>query len=290
MIYNLSTIPSDIIWPDVYFTPEYGATQQTNGFEWECYIDDDFLYVYLIRIPDIKSVYGYGGMYLWGLHNQEKFDRYRNKFIKVQKQRGVTTEFIRKNPYLDSLNITDVEPFLSRKTFGVQLDYELYWKKCKGDHRNMVRKGGKINYNFTIKKIEWCDVCPDSPFRNLYNSTMKNINADENYIFSDEYYLALLAVKDVYIAFASNEGKIVGVALFLVHTPYIHYHLSGSDKSSNCITDFIIHGVIEWCCKHRHDLNLLHLGGGVKPGDYLEKFKSKIATDVYEYNIYNKCL
>ena len=66
--YSIITIPKEIKYPDIYFTPEYGkACEYSDNAIWECCIYKDLIYVYLKRpiiyegktYYDLITPYGY---------------------------------------------------------------------------------------------------------------------------------------------------------------------------------------------------------------------------------------
>ena len=54
----------------------------------------------------------------------------------------------------------------------------------------------------------------------------------------------------------------------------------------NCITDFLIINILKEIGINK----LFILGGGVKEGDNLEKFKKSLSNKTYTYNIYQNIL
>lgn len=296
MFFNIEEALSlNIIWPDIYFTPEYGRTQQKNDSVWECYyIIDKFLYVYLIKNDtDIIPVYGYGGMYKYPSINQEEFNLLRHVFLIKIKERYplLTTELIKKNPYISDFNLYD-KLVAKKSTYGVELkDYNYYLNTTSKDHKQMVSKGHRIGYIFQFEKACIDDFIETSPFRTIYDKTMEHKKADNVYIYNTEYYRYLTLIDNIYLATVKNANQdIIGMAIFMIHTPYIHYHLSASNRESNCITNFLIHMVIKNCFDNFPDIKLLHLGGGLQPNDFLDKFKCKLSTKKFDYCIYKNDL
>lgn len=280
----------DIDWPDIYFTPEYGEiTEKTNQGYWECYyITNKFIYVYFVEGQSIKDIYGYAGMYLYHEISEQEFQKIRQEFLKKAKERGYKSEFIKVNPYLSNFRMREIKPKMEKITYGIKLgNIDDYWKTVNSDHRNMVRKALRLDYIFEFRKIIKGDLAPDSPFRLLYNKTMENNKAKKFYYFDDQYFDLLEKLPDLYIANVLDNSNIIGSALFIVYKCYIHYHLSCSNKQSNCISDCIIYNTVKYCCENFKNVKLLHLGGGLSQNDSLAKFKKKISNCEFQYLIYD---
>ena len=281
-----------IDWPDVYFHPTYGkAVQESDGGKWECYyIPNEFIYVYLIKDTCITALYGYAGMYIYPNVSQDRYNTLRTEFIRAAVSRGYKSEFLRKNPYLSTFNVNDMELYASKKTFGMDLvDYNIYWSMTSSNHRNMVRKAERAGYTFTFDKVKPGDLNATGVFRTMYNSTMDSVNASDYYYFNNAYFDQVEKIPTVYIATVFSD-KPVGCALFFVYKNYIHYHLSANTRDSNCITDFLLNRVIEYCLSHLPDVNIIHLGGGITDNDHLARFKQRICPNEYNYEIFKRLL
>ena len=122
--YNLHTInETDISYPDIYFTPEYGkACEYSDGAIWELCKYKDLIYVYLKKSIDFENntyydlitPYGYSGYYY---ENQNTYDEFIPIFRKEAKKRNYITEVLRQNPYLD-IKIDNYEVLSSKLIYG----------------------------------------------------------------------------------------------------------------------------------------------------------------------------
>lgn len=292
----MSTIPKQPS-PDVYFSAAYGeaASYAEKPSSWHLisYDDGRWQLPLLVReltsgYRDAISPYGYGGIYcshevsdphtLWR-QTRDHLDRL-----------GVISIFIRDSPLVptyrppEALAIVDDHP-----TFYLRrMDEEEAWQSMEGRARTAIRKAVKNGLSATLRKVTEPDLEPDSPFRTLYESTMKRVGASKEYIFDNTYYRTLLSglKEDLYIAVAERESEVLAASLFMVGETGMHYHLSGSTKDAFKLgaTNLILWEA--WRFAISLQLPGLHLGGGVRKGDSLEKFKKSFGGDQARYSAY----
>ena len=121
----------------------------------------------------------------------------------------------------------------------------------------------------------------------MYNENMKIVKASKYYFFNEKYFNVIEKINNFYLAIVKNiNNKIIGTSIIYIYNNKIHYHLSCNDKSMNCITDFLLISILK-----NIGLNKLFiLGGGLKDGDGLSKFKKKLSNKEFKYTIYKNIL
>ena len=287
----------DIIYPDIYFTPEYGkVVEVSDRGTWELvtYANNRILHVYLKRpiqsegtmYYDLISPYGYSGLYFATDVDSKEMQEYFNKFKIFALQNNYVCEFIRFNPYLVTKQQIDYMaiPWKTVKdTYGIVMNttYDEYFKQTKSNHRYAVRKAVRDGYIFQIKQLENVDVQKGSDFRILYNETMKKCNAKPYYYFSDKYY-KLLVKLGCLISYAKMNNEIIGASIFFKHNnDKLHYHLSCRKDDFKNVSNFVLDGTIRWAFENK--ITFFHLGGGLSAGDNLARFKQALSNASFNY-------
>jgi len=149
----------------------------------------------------------------------------------------------------------------------------------------MYQKALKKNLHFDIIKLE--NNMLEKKFINLYNENMKKVNAFEYFYFNKNYFNSLEKINNSYLAvIKDNLNNIIGCSIIFKYKKYFHYHLSCNNNSSNCITDFLLINIVNKFGVNKSFI----LGGGLKDGDSLSKFKKKLSNTEFEYTIYKNIL
>jgi len=312
-IYDIETIKAiDLIYPDIYFTPNYGKlTEITDNGKWKCivYNKGEILIPFIEKFITIKdkkiihlvSNYGYGGIYIKNLENLSKFIKQFNIFMN---NNNYITHFIRFTPYFNINNCLELRAINNSKlykktnTYGVDFinnNYENYFKNTNKNHRKSVKKG--LNYlYFRLRQMNEFDTLENSDFQMIYKETMDRVNSSHYYYFKKEYYDSmLLYCKDnIFIAdvLTKHNNEIVASAIiFHWNNKYLHYHL-GCSKTSHlniCPNNVLHDGVIQYGFNNNYEL--YHIGGGLLENDTLDKFKQQFSNTTFDFNqcklIYN---
>ena len=279
---------SDLEFPDVFFTPEYGAAcEHSDGCQWELCRYKDLLYVYLKReyrhcgtvFYDLISPYGYSGYHFT---DSSTMDEFIPLFRKAALERNYITEVVRQNPYCGTSIGEYYDEIVTRSIFSAEVtSYDDYFDKLSSKTRNIVRKVRRTQNEFSVEN---CDDARLSAFVSMYRARMGELDASSYYFFDDSYFAELSKVCKV--ATVTNSGRIVGQSLLMFFNDFIHYHLSCSDYSSNLTTNFLLDSVLREYGVGRK----LILGGGLKDEDSLYRFKKKISTRSYDYTIFKNVI
>ena len=252
--YNIKNVPDSIKYRDIYFTKDYGLlSEKSDCLIWEMCKYKDLIFVYLKKLIVINdkeyynliTPYGYAGI---SFEFTNTFDEFYKNFIKKCKELKYNEIIIRQNPYI---NIKFPVYFNNKiikqkKIYGINInDFQDYYKNILNcSTRNMFTKACKNKYSFNIESFNHEN---KQKFINMYNETMKHLNADKYYYFNDEYFNSLINLKDnIKLCKIYNEENIIlGQVLILLFNNYVHYHLSCNNRSNNCITDFMLLNIIK---------------------------------------------
>jgi len=116
-------------------------------------------------------------------------------------------------------------------------------------------------------------------FLPLYTETMARVGARPYYSFPPETFRLLCTGlgRNLLLAEARHAGRTVAAALFLYNDRYLHYHLGGSatDALHLAPNTLLFAEAAEW--GRQRGIQFMHLGGGVRPGDSLMRFKSRFS-------------
>jgi hypothetical protein len=114
-------------------------------------------------------------------------------------------------------------------------------------------------------------------FAAAYAQTMRRAAAAERYFFAREYFDAVLSFERSWLVVARREGEVGAAAIAAVSDSHLHYYLGGTADAARDASPF--KNVVTAMLDLADELELpLNLGGGVTPGDGLEKFKRGFAN------------
>lgn len=286
---------------DVYFSPEYYALYERNGDGKACCFvyeeeGETVLYPFLINsinqlgyelddeYYDIQGAYGYNGI-ITSSKNTDFIARFHDCFDKYCQERNIIAEFSRFHPLLSNqiLASPKMQTFYSRKTVKLDLSLsidDIWMNQFSSKNRNVIRKAEKEGV--TIVESQDYEL-----FQQMYDQTMRNVNAEEFYFFPQRYYDDFKKTfgEDVILCFAMYEGKPIAGSMFMFSQYYAHYHLSGRDKNyykiaaNNVVLWYGIQKAKECGCKW------FHFGGGTtgEDDDMLLHFKQNFSKENGEF-------
>jgi Acetyltransferase (GNAT) domain len=115
-------------------------------------------------------------------------------------------------------------------------------------------------------------------FEAAYAETMARTGAGERYLFSTEYFRAILGTGRAWLLLASRErGSATAGAIAVASDGLLHYYLGGT--ADEALEDSPMKNLFAAMITLADELGMpLNLGGGVTPGDSLESFKRGFAT------------
>lgn len=204
--------------------------------------------------------------------------------------RGVVSLFVRFHPLL----AVPLEPFRRHGTvvhhgqtvyIDLRAPEEEQWSQMRPPYRNRIRRAPRAGLIAEIDS-EW-DSFDD--FFEIYNETMRRVQAVQYYFFPKQYFLELRDALDgdLHLVRVRIENEIASVGLFSDVGGIVQLHLTGNrmeyaeHHASKYLIDFVRRRTIE-----RGD-NFLHLGGGLGAQDdsllYFKAGFSKLRGDFHTF-------
>lgn len=297
---------------DIYFTEEYCKSFILNNRESVCIICNDSSNILLMPINigkiydyfDFETPYGYGGP-ISNTNNQEWITQALSEIKVYLSYNNFIAGFIRFHPLLNNVRycMTFCKTVFDRNTIAIDtsLSIEQIWNtQLSSKNRNTIRKAEKSNLRFEADY----DYKHIDEFKDLYNETMSRLNADDFYIFEDNYYKNYINLikNNGFLGLIYNNSEIISGALFMYSSPYGHYHLAGSNRN---YTNLGSNNFLLWNAAlelKKNNVSFFHLGGGTdgQEDNSLFKFKKSFSSDLYQFSfgkiilneeVYNKlCL
>lgn len=258
--------------------------------EFFIYTDNEHMYYHAFhteRVPgtnyiDIQSPYGYGGG-ISTTDNKDFLMKAWQEYCSWCKENKVLAEFIRFHPVIGNEKHYNGKYCYDRQTVWIDLNTENLLSSYSVRVRTAIRKALKNEM-----AVEWWNpkdfLCV---FPDLYKETMRSLNADAFYMFSDEYFIDMVNLPKVQLAVCKYKEEVVAGAIFLVDNYEVEYHLSAANLVGKKMsaTNLILHdaGLLgqQLGCK------VLHLGGGTdnKEDNSLLFFKSGFSQYRGDFNI-----
>lgn len=295
--YYLSKLPT--CCRDIYFTSQYYKLYELNGDgngKLFIYNEGDRIVIYPFlmneikgyglrdKYYDIQTAYGYGGP-ITNCYEEKFLERFERNFIDYCKENNIIAEFIRFHPLINNERIfkENIEILHNRLTVYLDLkkDLDIIWEnEITSQNRNKIRKARRAGLQ--IKRSNDYEI-----FKEIYEETMKKVNADGYYYFKNEYYEELINSNNTMLLNVEKDGLVVASAIFMIYGDYFHYHLSGSRKDylkyapNNILLWEAIKIAYDYGCKY------FHFGGGLKDleDDSLFKFKKNFSKNISNFYI-----
>lgn len=115
-------------------------------------------------------------------------------------------------------------------------------------------------------------------FERAYAETMRRTEAAERYLFESSYFERLLAAEPAWLLLAGREGEPPSAGAIAVRSDgHLHYYLGGTADAA--LDDSPMKNLFAAMTSLAGELGIsLNLGGGVTPGDSLDRFKRGFAN------------
>ena len=279
---------------DFYHTWDYHHLAQNNG-EGEpimFYLNngqDSCALPLLLRtikgsLSDATSVYGYPGILSSENFPITLLNKFFQELVEWSNNNSIISIFSRLNTCVET-ELKANFPFIESNGETVIVDLTLpldEQRKCyRKNYRNLINKLNKDGY-----RCSWSNSDEDkAEFIEIYNETMKSLDAHDYYFFNNDYYDALFNAEDfeVRIYNCYFNGVKVCSGLFVFCDDIVQYHLSGTVSKYKRIAPTRL--MIDTVRKDATELGyrVFHLGGGTTGSrDSLFDFKfgfSKTSID-----------
>lgn len=239
---------------------------------------------------DFATPYGYGGWIIEGDEVDLLFQQYNSWCVK----NNIVCEFVRFHPVVN--NVKNSEGFYDIINLGntVALDLsspEIIWENITSKNRNMIRKAQKSGVEIYSGRNEILY----EEFREIYNSTMENDNAEEYYFFGKEFYKSICyhLPENAQLFYAMLDGEMIAASIMIAANGKLNYHLSGSKYEYRNLapSNLLLYKAALW--GSANGCKTFHLGGGVGSGeDNLFRFKKSFyrKDDVKQFSIGRKII
>jgi Acetyltransferase (GNAT) domain len=144
--------------------------------------------------------------------------------------------------------------------------------------REQIRANERRGWLVESRPGEDVDAAALYGFEGAYGETMARTGAADRYLFSTEYFRAILRSKRSWLLLASRErGAASAGAIAVASDGLLHYFLGGT--ADDALEDSPMKNLFAAMIALAGELGLpLNLGGGVRAGDSLESFKRGFAT------------
>jgi hypothetical protein len=124
------------------------------------------------------------------------------------------------------------------------------------------------------------DAAPEDrdAFERVYGETMARTGAEPRYLFDSSYFDLVLSAEPAWLLLAGREGEAPAAGAIAVRSDgYLHYFLGGTAEEA--LADSPMKNLFAAMTSLAGELGIaLNLGGGVVPGDSLDRFKAGFAN------------
>jgi hypothetical protein len=145
--------------------------------------------------------------------------------------------------------------------------------------REQIRANERRGWRVGVEPGPDADPADRTAFELAYGETMRRTEAAERYLFSSEYFERVLAEPSAWLLLAGRPGEPpTAGAIAVTSDGLLHYYLGGTADAA--LDDSPMKNLFAAMIALAGELGLvLNLGGGVAPGDSLERFKRGFAND-----------
>ncbi len=243
------------------------------------------LYPFVLRpidgshLKDITSPYGYGGPLFWGTDDASGLSAlFWERFDEWARENDVVSEFIRFSLFDDVLPYPGVtRPRNSNVVSTLPATADELWAGVHKKVRQGVRRAQRIGVETEVDTR--CERIDD--FIRIYHATMARRESDHWYRFDESFFADLLSAlgEAAVIVFALHAGRPVAANLMLLGADTVYAFLGGTDEDAFSLrpTELMEVHSMEWARQQGYARYVL--GGGVSPGDGLERYKQRFAPN-----------
>ena len=287
---------------DAYHTSEYAriSVEKSARPLLLSYVEDNYKICFPIVVRNIKntsfyditSVYGYSGLLFNDMNMPETvWLNFEKNLVKYCSQKKIISVFSRLHPLIslpfDFLESPETIKNINKTVF-IDLISQEEQKKQSASLRRQIKKLKEIGVTVRLAEKNEYPI-----FASEYLKTMNRLNAEKEYLFSDDYFKNIVHTSDFqsFILFAEFEGKIIGGGLFLCCNEFMQYHLGAVSGEYRHLSPLKI--IIDAAREigSRKGLKYLHLGGGYAgKDDNLFVFKSRFSKKRSIFRTWNRII
>ena len=257
---------------DVYLTREY--------VESACLLEpgeplflahDEVVFPLILRAfegrGDVVTPYGYGGPVA---RDPAAAPAFYDAYEEWCRGRGVVASFVRFHSLYENHRYSAFRTEALGATVAWRLGGEDPFERLHSHHRRLVRKAERSGLETVVR---------DSPelgeFVELYEQTMRRLDADGFYLFSPPYWESLRPLPTLLVE-ARRDGELLAAVLCFDSAPWLHYHLGAQSDEGRRLggSHLVLLEAARWGRERGYEL--LHLGGGIgSRRDSLFEFKQR---------------
>jgi len=244
---------------------------------------------------DLETPYGYGGP-LANCEDPEFLRAADAAFAAWARSEGIVAEFIRFHPLLENWRFCAPDSWrviYNRPTVAIDLraSEETLLARMGSSFLRAARKAERSGLYFR-------ELIPDrwiEPFREIYEQTMRRVQAPTSYYFYSELFHGFLAdmlEMRMFAVFAPGPAnapdRLAASAILLGGREYLHYHLGASDPDLLELrpNNLLFRDMVLWAARQER-WRLFNLGGGneAQPDNSLLRFKRSVGFGEARYQI-----
>jgi hypothetical protein len=216
---------------------------------------------------DAITPYGYGGPVAGDPAAAPAFYAAYEEWCRA---RGIVSTFVRFHSLYENHRYSAFRTEPLGATVAWRLGGEEPLERLHAHHRRLVRKAERAG--LTAEAREGADI---REFVELYEATMRRLDADAFYLFSPDYWASLAKLPTLLVE-ARRDGELLAAVLCFASSPWLHYHLGGQSDEGRRLggSHLALLEAARWGRDHGYEL--LHLGGGIgSRRDSLFEFKQR---------------
>ena len=144
--------------------------------------------------------------------------------------------------------------------------------------REQIRRNERRGWSIGVEPGDQAAPEDRAAFERAYAETMARTGAPERYLFKSSYFEELLGADGAWLVLAGREGERPSAgAIAVVSDGHLHYYLGGT--ADEALGDSPMKNLFASMTSLAGELGLaLNLGGGIEPGDSLDRFKQGFAN------------
>jgi hypothetical protein len=173
---------------------------------------------------DLTSVYGYAGP----LFTEKKQSQHCLSLIFEEMRKiGVVTVFSRMHPlFIDQIEEQTLRGEKLGDVIAIETQRQTPLAAYRSAHRYEIRKA--LASGLTLYVDERCE--KKSEFFEIYQASMRDLNASDYYFFNLDYFERMACAKDFksFFIFAEHESKKIAASMFIITRGSMQYYLSGT--------------------------------------------------------------
>jgi hypothetical protein len=220
--------------------------------------------------PEIVSPYGFGGIV--STFSAKDFDNFYTEWTGFWRDKGFVTAFIMQHPSFkvpETMWSNDLQEYRNLYLIDLSSPLEEIWREMGKTHRYEVRRWRR--------ESDICLVTDKTRLKEtileLYPQTVKRVGASKVYHFVPETLIRLAETPGSLLLGVEENNRVEAVAQFLYTFWSADYFLNASSLEGRKYTRLLVWTAIERL--KEYGVACLNLGGGVKQGDSLDKFKRR---------------